>query len=207
MNDLLAGRLASLDAVLEIQQRALEAQATETRQALALIQSARAKLAADGVLSPDDLTQLTRETVMNDKLKTNEDWKAAFDPIIQKHFDPADIEAMGAEKISAFKAAGYDEDSFGVAWEGLIQEARRLMAIGDIDSIRAKALMLRWNEMTIHFTKRDPEITRKVQAVWSEAAADPQIAPRLPITPEMFAFVQKIADGMRARSELPPKVV
>ncbi len=207
ISDLLAGRLASLDAVLKIQQQALEAQATETRQALALIKSARAKLAANGVLSPDDLTQLTRETVMNDKLKTNEDWKAAFDPIIQKHFDAAEVAAMGAQKISVLEAAGYDESSFGVAWEGLIQEARALMAIGDLDSIRAKALVLRWNEMTIHFTKRDPEITRKVQAVWNEASANPDIAPRLPITPDMFAFVQKVADGMRARGELPPKVI
>jgi hypothetical protein len=114
---------------------------------------------------------------------------------------------MGAEKISAFKAAGYDEHSFGIAWEGLTHEARHLMALGEINSGRAKALLLRWNEMTTHFTKRDPEITRKVQAVWCEASADPQIAPRLPITPEMFAFVQKIADGMRERGELPPKVV
>jgi DNA-binding transcriptional MerR regulator len=82
IKDLLAGRLASLDAVLKVQQQALEAKASETRRALALLQSARAKLAANGVLSPDDLTQLTRETAMNDRLKTNEDWKAALDPII-----------------------------------------------------------------------------------------------------------------------------
>jgi hypothetical protein len=60
----------------------------------------------------------------------------------------------------------------------------------------------RWNEMMGHFIQGDAAISKKVQAVWSEATSDPQLAPRLPISPDEFAFVQRIADGMRARGEL-----
>ncbi len=206
IGELLAGRLASLDAVLEVQQRALELQAAETRQALARLKAARSRLARQGVLSADDLTQLTRETVMNDKLKTDADWKEAFEPLIEKHYEPAEIAALGMRKIEAFEKAGYDQESFGLAWEALFEEARALKAAGDVDSPRACALVRRWNEMMGHFIQGDAAISKKVQAVWSEATSDPQLAPRLPISPDEFAFVQKIADGMRARGELPPRV-
>jgi len=206
IGELLAGRLASLDAVLEVQQRLLEVQQTETRQALALLTAARVRLARHGALSADDLTQLTKETIMNDRLKTDADWKEAFEPLIEKHYEPAEIAAIGARKLDAYERAGYDEQSFALAWEALFEEARALKAAGDVDSARACGLVRRWNEMTGHFIQGDAVISRKVQAVWSEATSDPKLAPRLPISPEDFAFVGKIADGMRARGELPPRV-
>jgi DNA-binding transcriptional MerR regulator len=205
IGELLAGRLASLDAVLEVQQRALELQEAETRQALALLKAARGRLARHGALSADDLTQLTRETVMNDKLKTDADWKEAFEPLIEKHYEPAEIAVLGERKLEAYEKAGYDQESFALAWEGLFEEARALKALGDVDSARACSLVRRWNEMMGHFIQGDAVISRKVRAVWSEATSDPNLAPRLPISPEDFAFVQKIADGMRARGELPPR--
>jgi DNA-binding transcriptional MerR regulator len=206
IGELLAGRLASLDAVLAVQQGALELQQTETRQALALLAAARARLAEHGALSADDLTQLTKETVMNDKLRTDAEWKEAFEPLIEKHYAQAEIAALGARKLEAYKRAGYDQESFRLAWEGLFEEARALKAAGDVDSPRACELVRRWNEMTGHFTQGDPIIGQKAQAVWSEATADPKLAPRLPVSPDEFAFVQKIADGMRARGELPPRI-
>jgi hypothetical protein len=143
---------------------------------------------------------------MNDKLKTDADWKEAFEPLIEKHYEAAEIAALGERKLKAYEKAGYDQESFGLAWEGLFEEARALKAAGDFDSTRACALVRRWNEMMVHFIQGDAAISRKVQAVWSEATSDPNLAPRLPISPEEFAFVQKIADGMRARGELPPRV-
>jgi len=205
IGELLAGRLASLDAVLEVQQRALELQESETRQALALLKAARTRLAERGALSADDLTQLTRETVMNDKLRTDAEWKEAFEPLIQRHYEPAEIAALGERKIEAFEKAGYDPQSFALAWEALFTEARALKAAGDVDSPRACFLVRRWNEMMGHFIQGDAAIAQKVQAVWSEATSDPNLAPRLPISPDEFVFVQKIADGMRARGELAPR--
>ena len=37
-----------------------------------LLSAARAKLARDGALSPDDLTHLTRETAMTDKMSDDD---------------------------------------------------------------------------------------------------------------------------------------
>ena len=205
ISDLLAGRLASLDSVLELQQRVLETRQAEGVRALTLLAAARACLARHGTLSPADLTQLTRETVMNEKLKTDQDWQEAFEPLIGKHYRPEEIAALGARKLKAFEQAGYDQESFALAWEALFAEVRSLKALKDTASPRACALVRRWNEMTGHFIQGDPETSRKIQAVWGEAVEDAALAPRLPISPDEFAFVQQIADGMRSRGELPPR--
>ena len=95
--------------------------------------------------------------------------------------------------------AGYDERGFSAAWDEMFAEARALQAEGDTQSARACALVRRWREMVGHFTAGDAATAGKVQAVWGEAMGDPAVAGRLPLRAEEFAFVQSIADGMRAR--------
>ncbi len=203
VGELLDGRLASLDAVLDLQQRALEAQRSETDKALALLAAARSRLARRGALSADDIAELTRETIMT-KLKTNQDWADAFGPLIEKHYEPEEISALVGSQNETHEKIGLDQAGIAAAWEALFEEARALRAIGDTTSSRARDLVRRWREMIGHFTK-DPAIERKAQAVWSAAMSDPAVGPRLPISPEDFAFVQEIADGMRARGALPPR--
>ena len=205
IGEVLASRLASLETVFELQERALQARRAELDAALAHLRSARAKLARDGSLSTDELIQITKETALSDPLQTDDDWRDAFEPIIAKHYTPEQIEEMGRSKKDAFIKAGYDQRGFSQAWEQLFEEARTLQAAGDDASPRACALVRRWNEMLSHFTRGDPEVTRKSQQVWTEALQDPAVAPRLPLQPDAFAFVQRIADGMRARGELPPR--
>ena len=205
IGEVMAGRLASLEAVFDLQERALEARRAELETALGHLRAARAKLARDGALTTDDLINLTKETALSDPLKTEDDWREAFEPIVAQHYTPQQLEEMGRSKKEAFVKAGYDERGFALAWQELIDEAKALKASGDDTSPRACALVRRWNEMTSHFTQGDPEVTRKTQAIWAQAARDPVVAPRLPIQPDEFAFVQRIADGMRARGELPPR--
>jgi len=54
---------------------------------------------------------------------------------------------------------------------------------------KAQALAGRWAALITEFTGGDPAIAGKVRAIWGEAMADPQAAPTLPLTPEVFAFM------------------
>lgn len=203
--EVLAGRLVSLDAVLALQERVLEGRLEATGRALALLSAARAKLARTGSLSPDELCDLTRETAMTDTVTTPGDWQAAFEPLIEKHYTPEEAEAIGRRKQDAYAKAGFDEAGFTAAWEKLFQELHSLRAANDASSARATKLVRDWNEMVGHFTGGDAGVLAKTRSIWAEATADPSLAPRLPVQQEDFAFIQRIADGMRARGELPPR--
>ena len=87
---LLDGELAGLDAVLALQERVLQARLGEAARMLALLGAgARAKLAQEGALSADDLIILTKETAM-DETTNAQAWQAALEPLIDRHYTPAE---------------------------------------------------------------------------------------------------------------------
>jgi hypothetical protein len=65
------------------------------------------------------------------------------------------------------------------------------MAIGDPDSPASLDLARRWQAQVAEFTRGDPAVAQRVQAVWKDAMADPKAAPKLPLNPEIFAFMAK----------------
>ena len=116
--------------------------------------------------------------------KTNHDeMKAIFDPLTSKHFTP--------EEIKAHQSRMYDQDQATYEWDGLIAEAKALMAKGDPTTPEAKDLARRWKAQVEKFTQGNPRTDAKVRAMWNEAMADPKAAPKLPMNPELFAFMGK----------------
>ena len=72
------------------------------------------------------------------------------------------------------------------------------MAAGDPASPAAQDLGRRWKALYELFTGGDKAIQSKVDAVWRDAFADPAAAARLPVSQEMFAFIDaalKAADA------------
>jgi DNA-binding transcriptional MerR regulator len=173
------GKIA-LDTVLAAQEDLLARESQRTTQALALIRAARARLARGEMLSIDDLATLTTETTMAAK-PTDDEMKQIFDPLIRKHFSP-DTRAELAQRP-------FDQDAISRQWNGLFDEARALMAAGDPGSPAALDLARRWMAMVGQFTGGDPQIAAKAKSVWTDAMADPNAAPRLPLNPEMFKFI------------------
>ena len=47
--------------------------------------------------------------------------------------------------------------------------------------------------MVDQFTGGDPAVAAKVRAVWNDAMSDTKAAPKLPLNPEIFAFVGQAA--------------
>lgn len=178
---LLAARLASLDAVLALQQRALEARVAEAKHGLSLIAAARATLARGASLSPDDLARLTRETVMTKE--RDEALAAAMRPHVERHFSDADRARL------AETALPFDQEEVAREWDALIAEATALLEQGDPTTPAARDLARRWFAQVERFTGGDPATFAKLGAAWSDAMADPVAAPNLPMTPELMRFV------------------
>ena len=179
---LMQGGRVTLAGVLEIHERALPAEAKQARRALTLIRTARSRLAAGDALSIDDLATLSKETTMPSNMNPTEIGRL-LEPHVQLHFSQDEIDEAARRP--------FDQQGVSAGWEGLIAEAKALMAIGDPTSPAALDLARRWKAELDKFTLGDPAIAARVGAVWTDAMADPQAAPQLPLTPAMFTFIDQ----------------
>ncbi len=182
IGELLQDRASTLASVLALQEQVLADEGARVSHALALVRAARAKLASGETLSIDDLTTLTKETTMSTK-PTPQEMKNIFDPLAEKHFTNEQLDTLSKQPFGP----AYTQD----AWDKLIAEAKSLMSKGDATSQAALDLAKRWRAMVELFTKGNPDIDRRVRAVWQDAMADPAAAPKLPMNPEIFTFMGK----------------
>ena len=182
IGELLGGDAKGLDRVLDLQERVLAREGVRVARALEIVRTARAKLLSGQDLSIDDLATLTKETTMTKKASDAEK-KAIFDPLAEKHFT--------AEERATLAQRSFDQAEVSKNWETLIEEAKALMAKGDPYSAAATDLARRWQAQVRLFTQGDPAVNQKVMGMWKDAMANPETAPKLPMNPEIFAFVQK----------------
>ena len=120
---------------------------------------------------------------------TKDELKAIFDPIIEKHFTP--------DEITERQSVSYDQDQVTAEWDALIAEAKALMANGDPASPAALDLARRWKAQVEKFTQGSSQLDAKARAVWTDAMSDPTAAPKLPMNPEIFAFMGKAAAKLK----------
>jgi DNA-binding transcriptional MerR regulator len=188
IGELLAGGRIGLSQVLAVHERALAEESARAGRALSLVRAARSRLDRGESLSVDDIATLAKETPMT--LKSGEKALGALlEPHVSRHFTDADRAATAGRD--------FDQEEIGREWDGLIAEARALMAADDWRSERAQDLGRRWQAEVAKFTRGDPEIANKVAHLWRDAMADPKAAPQLPLDPSVFAFVGKIVGGAR----------
>ena len=121
----------------------------------------------------------------------HEEMKAIFDPLAEKH--------MTKEEIEKVRSRPYDQAAATREWDVLMAEAKRLAAKGDPTTSEAQDLARRWMAQVAFFTQGDVAIAGKVKAMWNEAMADPKAAPKLPLNPEIFAFVDRAWKAAQAK--------
>jgi DNA-binding transcriptional MerR regulator len=185
IGQLLDGR-DDLDAVLALQEQVLARQSQSLSQALALVKAARAKLAAGATLSIDDLTNLTKETVMTTEIDAKEMAKL-LKPFSDRYFSEAEKEAMRS------KAADRSETIQN--WDDLITEGERLMQSGvDPASPAAQNLAHRWFAMSKAFVGSDTTIPERARAMWNAAMEDPAVAAQLAHKRTIFVYVKKAVE-------------
>lgn len=177
-----------LDAVLALQEQVLARQSQSVTQALALVRSARAKLAAGRALSIDDLAHLNTETVMPSL--TDEERYKLMKPISDKYFTAEDAEKLRQRK--------YDQPAITAQWNELFEKAKALAAAdADPGAPDAQNLARRWNALIEQFTGGDNGLRQKVRAVWKDAMNDPNVAPVIPLTPQVSAFMGKALEHLK----------
>jgi MerR family transcriptional regulator, thiopeptide resistance regulator len=178
-----------LDDVLAVQELALQHDQAKAERALALIGTARHKLATGSSLSIDDLATLTTETTMPAQ-SNEEERKVLMQQLIAKHFTPEERARLAGIK--------YDQAATRDRWDTLIAEANALMAKGIHDSPQALDLARRWKRQVEKFTGGDPQTDAKVRQVWQDAQADPKLASGMTMTPELMAFVGRAMAALAA---------
>jgi DNA-binding transcriptional MerR regulator len=188
IGELLAAGRVGLAEVLAAHERALIDDAANAERALRLVREARTRLARGETLSVDDLATLAKEIPMSFKSGQKE-LGALLEPHVRTHFGDSDIAAL--------QRRDFDQEEIGQEWDGLIAEARALMAADDWQSPRARDLGRRWKAEVAKFTQGDQSLADKVYAVWQDAMADPKAAPQLPLDPAVFAFVGKVMEKAR----------
>jgi DNA-binding transcriptional MerR regulator len=197
IGELIKGRLASLDALLALQEDVLVLRKQQAEQALAAVRSARRRLACGGTLSLDDLANLTRETTMTETIG-DEHWPEAFKPLWQKHMSAQELDELQARKMGAFESFGGDQEAVATAWYDLIRDCNAEMSKGDPGSPAAVALVRRWKVLQDAFTGGDPALTAKTGAIWQEALSDPAMAPQLPMTKALWDFMAEAGRRLKA---------
>lgn len=193
--ELLSGGLPDLASFLELHEQVLRQEAKWVDRALRLLSAARAKLAEHGVLSSDDLMNLTKETAMTEK--RNDDLAAAYEAVAAKHFSPADQATLAANGYGGMDKPDAD-------WNALGEEAAQLMKTGNPRSPEAMDLARRWMNKVFEATGGDLALTRKMRTVAREINEQPTFTVGATSSNDMINFVSQ-AYGAAIAAGIMPK--
>jgi DNA-binding transcriptional MerR regulator len=178
-----------LDSILGAQERVLAKDSERIAGALTLIREARAKLASGQALSIDDLTALTKETVMTTH-PTHEELNKTMTPFLQKHLSPV-------EEASIKELFSVRPDLLNTGKE-LMEEAKALMASGDASSAAAMDLAKRFRALSKQLRSSPSPLTAlqpKLKTTVDDARSDPEAAKKI----EVFAFIAKAVANLKER--------
>ncbi len=188
IGELLKGK-GDLAAALVLQEAALEDAKAETQAALHLVRSARAKLARDGALSPDELGKLVRSTAMSDFK-----WNDKMEALAQKNYTPEQLASLRARPFTA-----EDQARVSAAWAQIFADIDALGAGADPGSERALDIARRAKALIDEFTQGDPAMFASVTAMKRDMMADPEIAAQGPGTPAHTAFLSRAFAELKQR--------
>lgn len=185
-----------LDQILAAQEAALTDDAAHAQRALGLVRAARARLAAGDALSVDDISTLAREATM--PLKSGQkELGQLLEPHVRGHFSKAEMDDTAHRS--------FDQEQIGHQWDSLVAEAKVLMAKGDPASPAALDLARRWKAQVEQFTRGDPGVTARVQAVWQDAMARPEGRARPAALSGHLRFCRQGPGGAGREGRLSPK--
>lgn len=193
---LVANAAFDLSETLALQRQTLLAQQSKIAHALELLDQAAAKMAGGNALSLDDLSQLTKETIVQSTMKELED---RFEALVAERDPTGQASQVIKDLVSQVRAEG-NVDALNAELKVLLPEAKRLQALGDPNSEDAKRMTRRWLEVTKDIKRPTTEHKQMLRDAFIDAAAEMK-AP--PVDPAVFAFIKAVADGMRARGEIP----
>jgi DNA-binding transcriptional MerR regulator len=175
----------TLKSVLVLQEQALARECARLSRALMLVHAAQAKLNTGQALSIDDLANLTRETSMASKLTRPTYFHPALVPHQHKYFRTEEIEAFSSRD-------GFDQEREIAIFFAMIDELKRLAAIGDPASPAALDLGRRWKAHNAAVTPAGQDVALRMRSMVRDALADPVTAPQMPFSVQEMEFLEQI---------------
>lgn len=173
ISELLTGNVDKLNAVLALQERALEKESQHISHALTLVRAAREKLAHGSLLTIDDLANLALETT-------------PLTPLWEKHFTRAELDEI---------AGRIDHE---IVWRQLLEEVEVLAKSGDPYTPEALDLGRRWLAQADRYIGGNQALLDKMQAFSVEAMSRPETRGNLPLAPETYDFLGKIMGRLKS---------
>lgn len=188
IGELLRGA-GDLEAALALQEAALQDAKAETEAALALVRAARRKLAERRQLSPDELGDLVRSTAVSECK-----WNDKMEALAQKHYTPEQLKRLRARPFSA-----EDQARVNAAWAKVFADIDALGPNPDATSPAARDIAQRANALIHEFTLGDPALMQAAARMNSEAFADPELKPQMPMSGQHFAFITRAIAQLTAK--------
>ncbi len=200
---------ASLADVLSLQRDSLKAQRGKLDAAISLLGLAMQKLDAGRDLSLDDLTYLTKETVMQQTTPMAA-LEAKTLALIDERLPGYDVTPLRDKLVAKIHDAGQKEGDFVVQFIALATEGTEIMRAHSDDSQEAKQFVRRYRAAFISIKQAmlteeaavPIEFRNAMADAMTDAMGDPKIAERLPFDPGIFDFIRRVSNGMKERGEL-----
>lgn len=177
VRELLAGFRGDLDGILALQESALAVRQGELSTALAIIRTARARLASGESLSADDLANLAKETVVSDM-----EWTPELETLARKHYTPEQRAELLERKFGAGEQAAIKAE-----WDGIFADGQVLLG-SDPASPAVQAWVKRWKAAAEKFTLGRKDLWDSAAKFNQDAMADPTTKHQMPGSPEIWAF-------------------
>ena len=194
----LVGSHARLQDILRLQRETLERQQGKLERAIALIKTAQRQLDEGRDLSLDDLTTLTKETVVQQSTD-NKKFAASFESQIEEQ-DPSGQASRAFDEIK--KDLGPFSEEAKADLKARMAEFARLAEAGDVDSEAARAFVRRVVLRTAGIRPSEAE-KEAMMGAYAKTAAEAQAKSEpLPFGPGVLEFFGRVAQGMRERGEL-----
>jgi DNA-binding transcriptional MerR regulator len=172
---MIGGDQSNLRAILSMQHEALEEQRRKIDRGILLLTSARQKLDAGQTLSLDDLTNLTRETVIMTK-SPMEALKVKFHAILAERMPEGEGNHWAENIEDQIAAKGINKAEMKAQFDVLMCEAARLMTSCDENSDEAKDLFYRMRALGASIEKPAKPVRDAIKAAFDEATADPEVS-------------------------------
>jgi DNA-binding transcriptional MerR regulator len=194
----LIGSQSQLRDILRLQRETLESQQDKIRRAIALIEMAQCHIDEGRDLSLDDLTILTKETVVQQSTNKKK-FLARFEAVIAEQ-DPTGQTSRTFEEIKK----EYGGEAHKAALKAMMAEASRLKEAGDVNSEAAKEFVRRMRSRTAGIRHSTPQAEQELMRnAYAKTLAEAQAKPEsLWFDPAVLEFLQRVAQAMKERGEL-----
>ncbi|MGZ3273416.1 MAG: MerR family transcriptional regulator [Caulobacteraceae bacterium] len=194
----LIGSQSRLRDVLRLQRESLVSQQDKIRRAIALIETAQRRLDEGRDLSLDDLSILTKETVVQHPTNGKK-FAASFEAVIAEQ-DPTGNAGRAIDALKKDFLAG-GQDAHEAERKAMMAEAARLIEAGDVNSEAAKDFVRRMRARAAGLVQAIPG--KVIRDAYAKAVAETQArSGQPPFDPAFTDFFGRVAHGMKERGEL-----